>query len=520
MKILSFKPGHDGSICYIKNNKLIFCHEAEKDSGTRYSPVTTECTIEALTTLNDAPDIIALSGWSSGNNPHGSNIGAGYLGLEITEPVRRDFLQNNVFFFTSSHERSHLLCAYGMSPFLQGKPCYALLWEGHIGSFYHIDQQLNINKLADIMPDVGVRYAFSYGIADKTFPFVRGQVRLGDAGKIMALAAYCNRDKKTIQDEELISRLMCIPLDHQNLCKTQFSQSHLYNIGVDSDAFKQFAGHFTDAIFTKFYREVKKYVKQKLPLLISGGCGLNCDWNSKWLNCGLFDDTFIPPCVNDSGSAIGTAIDAQYYFTGNAKIDWDVYCGQNFNDDIIDIYGLKYEKLNYYNVASALASGDIIGWANGKAELGPRALGNRSILAAPFNKATLTRLNTIKNRESFRPIAPICLQSDAPDIFDINNPSPYMLFFAHVLDKNLQAITHIDGSSRPQTINNAQNSNIYQLLLIFKEITGYGVLCNTSLNFNGKGFINRTSDLASYMLQHGLDGFVVNDRFYTKNTSH
>ncbi|MGK9522476.1 proline dehydrogenase, partial [Salmonella enterica subsp. enterica] len=92
------------------------------------------------------------------------------------------------------------------------------------------------------------------------------------------------------------------------------------------------------------------------------------------------------------------------------------------------------------------------------------------------------RLNTIKNRESFRPIAPICLQSDAFGIFDINKPSPYMLFFAHVLDENLQAITHIDHSSRPQTVNSEQNSSIYQLLLTFKEMTGYGVLCNTSLN--------------------------------------
>ncbi|UXD23502.1 macromolecule metabolism [Yersinia enterocolitica] len=94
-----------------------------------------------------------------------------------------------------------------------------------------------------------------------------------------------------------------------------------------------------------------------------------------------------------------------------------------------------------------------------------------------------------------------------------------MLFFAHVLDENLQAITHIDHSSRPQTVNSEQNSSIYQLLLTFKEMTGYGVLCNTSLNFKGKGFINRTSDLASYMQQHGLDGFVVNDRFYTPTLS-
>ncbi|WP_164908351.1 MULTISPECIES: carbamoyltransferase C-terminal domain-containing protein [Yersinia] len=520
MKILSFKPGHDGSISYIKDSKLIFSHEAEKGSGFRYCNITTECIIEALSTINDAPDIIALSGWSSGNNPHNHDIGAGYFGLELTKPVKMNFLKHDVFYFTSSHERSHLLCAYGMSPFRQGKPCYALIWEGHIGSFYYIDQHVRIKKLADIIPDIGIRYAFSYGIADKTFPFTQGQVRLGDAGKIMALAAYCNREEISAQDDELISYLLSTPLSYEKLCKNQFVKSHLYNIGVESDVFKQFTGYLTDAIFAKFYTEVKKIVSKKLPLLISGGCGLNCDWNSKWLNCDLFDDVFIPPCTNDSGSAIGTAIDAQYYFTGNAKIDWSVYCGQIFNNDVIDIVGLKYEKLEYPNVAYALAKGAVIGWVNGKAEIGPRALGNRSILAAPFSKTTLMRLNTIKNRESFRPIAPICLQSDALKYFDLKKPSPHMLFFSHVLDSCLQAITHVDSSSRPQTVNSEQNNNIYQLILAFKKITDYGVLCNTSLNFNGKGFINKTSELAEYMQQRGLDGFVVNDRFYTKKHSH
>ncbi|CNJ06998.1 carbamoyltransferase C-terminal domain-containing protein [Yersinia vastinensis] len=187
---------------------------------------------------------------------------------------------------------------------------------------------------------------------------------------------------------------------------------------------------------------------------------------------------------------------------------------------MIDIVGLKYEKLEYPNVAYALAKGAVIGWVNGKAEIGPRALGNRSILAAPFSKTTLMRLNTIKNRESFRPIAPICLQSDALKYFDLKKPSPHMLFFSHVLDSCLQAITHVDSSSRPQTVNSEQNNNIYQLILAFKKITDYGVLCNTSLNFNGKGFINKTSELAEYMQQRGLDGFVVNDRFYTKKHSH
>jgi hydroxymethyl cephem carbamoyltransferase len=136
-----------------------------------------------------------------------------------------------------------------------------------------------------------------------------------------------------------------------------------------------------------------------------------------------------------------------------------------------------------HHVAKAMACGAILGWVSGRSEIGPRALGNRSILAAPFSKETLARLNKIKRRESYRPIAPVCLAGDATFYFDLTKDSHWMLYFSQVKDSRLGAVTHVDGSARPQTVSEIQNPLLHQLLEKFKEITGVGVLCNTSLNF-------------------------------------
>ena len=104
-----------------------------------------------------------------------------------------------------------------------------------------------------------------------------------------------------------------------------------YNVGVDDPEFRNFAGIFSDRIFDVFYQFAKSNMKKRMPLIIAGGCGLNCDWNTKWKESGLFSEVFVPPVANDSGSAIGTAIDAQFHFTGNPKIDWNVYSGLGFS---------------------------------------------------------------------------------------------------------------------------------------------------------------------------------------------
>ena len=103
-----------------------------------------------------------------------------------------------------------------------------------------------------------------------------------------------------------------------------------FNAGLDDPEFRNFAGIYSDAIFETFHRFARANLKRRQPLVIAGGCGLNCDWNTKWKETGLFSDVFVPPVANDSGSAIGTAIDAQFRFTGNPKIEWDVYSGCAF----------------------------------------------------------------------------------------------------------------------------------------------------------------------------------------------
>jgi predicted NodU family carbamoyl transferase len=166
-----------------------------------------------------------------------------------------------------------------------------------------------------------------------------------------------------------------------------------------------------------------------------------------------------------------------------------------------------------------LAHDLILGWVNGKYEIGPRALGNRSILAAPFREGTRVRLNAIKQREQFRPIAPVCLEEEAAKWFGCDHASPFMLYTHRVRTDELPAVTHVNGTARIQTVSSANNRHLYELLVAFKARTGYGVLCNTSLNFKGRGFINEIADLSAYAVSRGLDGFVVEGRAYLLKSS-
>ena len=219
--------------------------------------------------------------------------------------------------------------------------------------------------------------------------------------------------------------------------------------------------------------------------------------------------------ANDSGSAIGTGIDAQIHFTGNPTIEWSVYSGLDFiTTGAFDFAQYDVYETNDRLTADLLANDLIIGWVNGRYEIGPRALGNRSILAAPFLDSTRVRLNEIKQREQFRPIAPVCLEEDAAKWFGCIQASPYMLFTYYVNTDALAAVTHVNGTARIQTVSSATNRPLYDLLVEFKARTGYGVLCNTSLNFSGRGFINTIGDLSQYVVRHNLDGFAVDGKTY------
>jgi predicted NodU family carbamoyl transferase len=510
ISILSFKPGHDGCIAYLRDGELVFSVEAEKDSAHRYTVISPLTLTEAFSQVEEIPDVVAISGWVKGAYTDEPPLEAGYFGLDAMTERRLRFLGREVTLFSSSHERSHLLCAYGLSPFEQGRPCYALVWEGELGDFYEIDGSLGITSLGHVMDGPGDKYAFLFELAHPS----PGRVsNLSYAGKLMALAAFSERGEMNDEEQRLTDHIL------QRYTQRDMKKRHLlwtryHDLGVEHADFKNLAGKFSDALFDRFYRFAKENLIKGLPLLISGGCGLNCEWNTKWKNSGLFRDVFVPPVANDSGSAIGTAVDAQLRFTGNAKVAWSVYSGSEFVCDAEVPASYLRMPLRDDEIARFLARGKVIAWVQGRYEMGPRALGNRSILAAPFSPEMHRRLNAIKQREAYRPIAPVCREEDVPDLFFWEGPSAHMLFFQKVRCPALQAVTHVDNTARVQTVSARQNQRLHALLTAFKALTGNGTLCNTSLNFNGRGFINRLSDLLAYVESRGLDGFVVGDAFY------
>jgi len=363
------------------------------------------------------------------------------------------------------------------------------------------------------------RYAQLYGLADPSFPKDNPCFRFEDAGKLMALASFSKRNPPSYEDTKLIDLLL--HGSYQELSAyPELKHSKYYNVGVTDEEFCNLAGIYSDRIFDIFYQFATTNLTKRLPLIIAGGCGLNCDWNTKWKQSGLFSEIFVPPVANDSGSAIGTALDAQFYYTGNPKLSWDVYSGLTFDETgSFDINQYDTYKFDNELISDMLAGNLILAWVSDKYEIGPRALGNRSIIAAPFTEDTKTRLNKIKQREQFRPIAPVCLEEDAIQWFGCYHPSPHMLYTYTANTDALLAVTHVNKTARIQTVSITSNNRLYNLLLAFKKRTGYGVLCNTSLNFNGRGFINNIRDLSIYAIEHKLDGFVIEGNCYLIKSS-
>ena len=166
MKFLSYNPGHDGAVAFVEDCRLVFSVEAEKDSNYRYSAISIAEVLDAVGQLSAAPDVICMSGWWPRDHHeflHRSHKNGGYRGVSAECAImdKGRLLGGRADYFSSSHERSHLLCAFGMSPFPKGTPCYALIWEGEIGSFYEIDPDLNITLIADVMSQPGNRYGRS-----------------------------------------------------------------------------------------------------------------------------------------------------------------------------------------------------------------------------------------------------------------------------------------------------------------------------------------------------------------------
>jgi carbamoyltransferase len=260
-------------------------------------------------------------------------------------------------------------------------------------------------------------------------------------------------------------------------------------------------------------------------LCMAGGVALNCVANGRILRDGPFERLFVPPAASDAGGATGAAALAHYQLDKSvavAPLKSD-YLGPQFGYEdarqIVaasgvpadDYHGREAELLDA--TAYRLARGKVVGWFHGRMEFGPRALGARSILADPRGADMRTRINKlVKKRESFRPFAPVVLESEAAEHFDLDHPSPYMLETCQVRSRlDLPAITHLDGSARVQTLTEAANPRFAGLLMAFYRSTGCPILLNTSFNMNDEPIVCTPANAFACFLRSEIDALVLED---------
>lgn len=311
----------------------------------------------------------------------------------------------------------------------------------------------------------------------------------------------------------------------------------------------------TEEIVLRMTRSIAEETKAK-NLCLAGGVALNCVANGKVLRDGRFERIWIQPAAGDAGGALGAALAAYYVHFGQKRaIDnrldamAGAYLGPAFDDDEsarrLQAAGARFVRLADDELLSRtvddLAAGKALGWFQGRMEFGPRALGNRSILADPRSEKMQSALNLkIKYRESFRPFAPAVLREDVSGWFEIDSDSPYMLLVADVvksrrramseaenalfgIDKlnvprsEIPAVTHVDYSARVQTVHAETNPRFHKLISTFKERTGCPVLVNTSFNVSGEPIVYTPEDAFRCFMGSELDSLAVGNLYLVKS---
>ncbi|GIV57645.1 MAG: carbamoyltransferase [Rhodothermaceae bacterium] len=302
----------------------------------------------------------------------------------------------------------------------------------------------------------------------------------------------------------------------------------------------------TEEVLLRMARHVHRATG--LPdLCLAGGVALNCVANGRILREGPFERLWIQPAAGDAGGALGAALMAWHDYLGRERTPaapdamQGAYLGPAFSDDAITAFlereGIPHEHLPdedalVRRTAGLLAAGKVVGWFQGRMEFGPRALGNRSILADPRGRDVQRTVNLkIKFRESFRPFAPSVLADRAADYFDLDVPSPYMLLVAPVkgariegeglerlrhIDAPLPAVTHVDGSARIQTVDDATNPRFARLLRAFEAETGCPVLVNTSFNVRGEPIVCTPEDAYRCFRRTHMDALVMGTYLVTR----
>lgn len=481
--------------------------------------------------------------------------------------------KNKLKLLFTEHHLSHAASAFYPSPFEEA----AILTIDGVGEWctaslgYGKQQQITFLKEMNFPHSVGLLYsAFTY--------YLGFAVNSGEY-KLMGLAPYGNRQSLAVANYVRIIKENLVSIKEDGsiwLNQKYFNYATglrmvkegkwnvLFGIERRKEEEELLQQHcdlalaaqiVTEEIVLKMAAEAKRLTGSN-NLCMAGGVALNCVSNARLQEAGLFENIFIQPAAGDAGGALGAALAAHYlYFEAKEKRQntndamQGTYLGPEITNEeteqLITAFGAKAQRFDTseelcQHIAGKIAEGNVVGWCQGRMEFGPRALGNRSILADARQADMQKKLNLkIKHREGFRPFAPSVLSEYAEEYFGIKAPSPYMLFvwplsqkYRRPLPENynalplwdklyyqrstLPAITHLDFSARVQTVHKETNPLYWQLIEEFRKQTGTPLIVNTSFNVRGEPVVCSAEDAYGCFMHTDMDYLVINKHVFEK----
>ena len=538
---------HDSSACLLKNGEIVTYIEQERISRNKLA--IGEAPIDALKccldkegiSLSDVEAIAVGMDWAYRKDVYKEPKKESDKYLRFNDPDW--FLPQNIFgsvrpkIHIVRHHYAHAASAYRVSGFDEcailvvdnrGEDASTSLGctkDGQITFF----KQINIQNSLGVFYNRACRYTGLYG-------------KYREVGKFMGLASYgnpnINMPLKPSRDSNLFKDLSDVGYFsvYDSLQKRTEQLNDYFTINCfpfesgNSNEIMSYANFAASAqnalenVLLDFVAELKE--KTGLDnLVMAGGVTLNCSANGKIEQSGLFKNIYIPPFASDAGTAIGAALETYYKLHGRttpSKVLHSAALGLSYKKNDI-ILALEKEKINlsykifenedlYQVVAQYLSEGKIIAWMQGAFEAGPRALGNRSILADPRSRKSLIKLNNIKQREMWRPIAPSVLVEYYEDYFYGKSDNKFFMNVATKVKRNKQnlipAVVHVDETARPQIVT-IDNERYYKLIKAFHENTGIPVICNTSFNLRGVPLVNTPENAINCFINSDIDYLVI-----------
>ena len=458
----------------------------------------------------------------------------------------------------SEHHESHAAAAFYPSPFEEA----AILTLDGVGEWTTTSFGLGRGNDLDLQAEI--RFPHSLGLLYSAFTYFTGFKVNSAEYKIMGLAPY--GEPRYV--DAILGKLLDLKEDGSFRMNMDYFD-YCAGLKMTSRKFDQLFGGpprkpgspmtqremdlarsvqvVTEEAVLRMARHVHRETGQK-QICLAGGVALNCVANGRLLREGPFEQIWIQPAAGDAGGALGAALLGWYRYAGkprssNGGRDFQKasYLGPAFSDDYIERFladnQLPYERLSEEQlperIAQLIVDHKVIGWFRGRMEFGPRALGARSILGDPRSSKMQSVMNLkIKYRESFRPFAPSTLVDYAPEVFEIDRPSPYMLLVAPVREErripmseeqkslfgiqklnvarsDVPAITHVDYSARLQTVSREDNPLYYEMIDAFRRKTGIPLVINTSFNVRGEPIVCTPEDAYLCFMRTEMDYLIM-----------